>query len=124
MRTLFDVAPGDLLILDSRQGPKIVKVKRLTATRIELTTGSKWHKKIGTEVGSCRDIWNIVSIRLPKEGEIDELILTNDIRRKLLGLQTTIESLRRNTPAPSYDVLSTLISAAEALQQLVPTNQA
>jgi hypothetical protein len=61
--------------------------------------------------------------RSGEEGEIEQLRLTNTIHRKLLDLQTTIEGLRRNKPAPSYEVLSTLTSAAEMLEQLVPPTE-
>jgi hypothetical protein len=69
--TLYDVKAGDTLIRVAN-GRDIVKVERTTKTQIVLVrVSTKYRKDTGWAVGASG--WHRVKVRLPKEGEIEEV---------------------------------------------------
>jgi hypothetical protein len=71
--SLENVKAGDTLIQDA-SSRNIVKVDRTTKTQIVLVGGSKYRKDTGWSVGSSgSSIWHRVTVRIPKEGELEEV---------------------------------------------------
>lgn len=70
--SLENVKVGDEVIEISRWVRKIAKVQKVTKTQIIVSECGRYRKKDGIMVGSCADFWPC-SIRLPKEGEIEEM---------------------------------------------------
>jgi hypothetical protein len=73
MITLYEAQVGDLLVNEKMYEKKIVRVDRITPERIVINNGCVYHKKNGRMV-SKSDIWAINFIRIPKDGEIQEMI--------------------------------------------------
>lgn len=83
--SLENVKVGDVVIEISRWVRKIAKVTRKTKTQIEVDGWNRYRKKDGILVGGCSDLWPR-KIRLPKEGEIEEikrLAIVNDVLSKV-----------------------------------------
>lgn len=83
--SLENVKVGDEVIEISRWVRKIAKVQKVTKTQIMVSEWGRYRKKDGILVGSCNDLWPC-SIRLPKEGEIEEikrLAIVNDVLSKV-----------------------------------------
>lgn len=70
--SLENVKVGDEVIEISRWVRKIAKVQKVTKTQIMVSEYGRYRRKDGILVGSCNDLWPR-SIRLPKEGEIEEM---------------------------------------------------
>ena len=70
--SLENVKVGDEVIEISRWVRKIAKVQKVTKTQIMVSEYGRYRKKDGIMVGCCSDFWPR-SIRLPKEGEIEEM---------------------------------------------------
>jgi hypothetical protein len=122
MSTLFDVAIGDLLIVETgRDTPAIHRVERVTPTRFE-TRGTVWHKKNGRRVGAKPDRWSWATIRLPKDGEIEAIRLHQAIGSKFNELESLVIDMRRDlrTVPNTTQTLATLIGAIEQLKALKP----
>ena len=69
--SLENVRVGNLVIEFWRGERKIAKVTRVTKTQIEVNGWNRYRKN-GMMVGGCDDLWPR-QIRLPKEGEIEEI---------------------------------------------------
>lgn len=77
MRNLADVKVGDLLIKHYRGLRSVVKVEKLTPTQIVVTSGDRFRKKDGYEIGSGGFYHCYITI--PKEGEVESIRLANFI---------------------------------------------
>ena len=87
--SLENIKVGDLVIEVSRWVRKVAKVTKTTKTQIETDGWNRYRKRDGIMVGSCCDLWP-ASIRLPREGEIDEIMkqkFVNEVisRMRMLG---------------------------------------
>ena len=70
--SLENVKVGDEVIVISRWVRKIAKVQKVTKTQIIINEWDRYRKTDGIMVGRCSDLWPLC-IRLPKEGEIEEV---------------------------------------------------
>ena len=123
MKTLFDVKPGDLLIVDTARGRRTVEVEHETKTQIKTKDGIRWNKKSAHKVGSkLGGIWDAERIRVPTEGELEEVRLNARCRRALSKLQDSLVEIQRKAK-PSPELLGELLQANARLIQFVKYGQ-
>lgn len=122
MKTLFDVQPGNLLIAVTTRGCKIVEVEHETKTQIKTKDGMRWNKKTGRLVGSTYyDPWNHEHIRVPMEGELEEIKINGKCRRALNKLQDSLEEIQKEAK-PSYELFGELIQANARLRKFLQSD--
>lgn len=123
MKTLFDVQPGGLLIVDNARGRRIVEVEHETKTQIKTKDGVKWNKKTARMVGSVTaGGWYAERIRVSTEGELEELQINGKCRRALIGLQDSLKEIGRKAE-PSYELFGELIQANARLRKFLKDGQ-
>lgn len=123
MKTLFDVKPGDLLIVDNARGRRIVEVESETKTQVKTKDGIKWNKKAARVVGSLsRGGWHAERIRVPTEGELEELKINGKCRRALIRLEDSLKDIQRKAK-PSYELFGELTQANARLRKFLKDGQ-
>ena len=122
MKTLFDVKPGDQLVVTTARGRRIVEVEHETKTQIKTKDGTRrWNKKTGELVGSSRDPWNLQRIRVPTEGELEEIRLNAKCRRALSKLEDSLGEIERKVK-PSYELFGELLQANARLRKFLQSD--
>lgn len=125
MKTLFDVKPGDLLIVDTARGRKIVEVEHETKTQIKTKDGDRWNKKYARVVGSWGSWpygdWDDKIIRVPMEGELEEIKINVKCRRALNKLQDSLKEIQKEAK-PSYELFGELIQANARLREFLQSD--
>ena len=117
MKTLSDVKPGDLLIIQHRQDRRIVQVETVTSCRFKTKDGSTWNKKTAKKVGEKSGPWFTEHIKVPEEGEVEEIRLTQGLQAALWELEDLIDNLK-NCKA-SQDLIDELSQATDRLWKFV-----
>lgn len=117
MKTLSDVKPGDLLIIQHRQDRRIVQVETVTSCRFKTKDGSTWNKKTAKKVGEKPDPWHTERIRVPEEGEVEEIRLTHYCRSAVWVLVDLMPKL--NNCKASRELLDELRQAIDRLEKFV-----
>jgi len=105
MSELDNVKVGDLVVVNSRNGDAVLAVTAIHKLHI-LIGNRKFRKSCGSET-SC-DVWNMTSIHVPKEGEIERI-------RELRWRKKTIAVLE----GTKWKLFSTdfLVSITEQIKQ-------
>ncbi|KPK54164.1 MAG: hypothetical protein AMS22_06275 [Thiotrichales bacterium SG8_50] len=70
--SLENIKEGDELIRLDSMGRRVTYVERLTPTLIITDMGERFRKRDGRQSGR-RDRWHFISVRLPREGETQDL---------------------------------------------------
>lgn len=128
MKTLFDVKPGDLLIVTTARGRRIVEVEHKTKTQIETKYGTtkggttRWNKKTGLKVGSSYDRWYNERIKVPAEGELEEIRLNARCRSVLNSLENSLKEIQRKARF-SNELLGELLQANARLRKFLKDGQ-
>lgn len=117
MKTLSDVKPGDLLVINNRLGRRVVQVETVTPCRFKTKDGSTWNKKTAKKVGEKSDPWFTERIDVPEEGEVEELRLNHHCRSAVRDLEDLMPKLKNCKG--SREMLDELRRAIDRLEKFM-----
>ena len=117
MKALSDVKPGDLLIIQHRQDRRIVQVETVTSCRFKTKDGSTWDKKTAKKVGEKSGPWFTERIKVPEEGEVEELRLNHHCRSAVWDLEDLMPKLKNCKG--SREMLDELRRAIDRLEKFM-----
>lgn len=119
---MLDAKAGDELILHQWGGMdgsySLEKVERVTATQIVLTTGGKYRRSDGREVGGRYNGWNGASLlaRTPENmRKYERFCFRNARRERLRALRDLVVDLTRCSWR--FDISDAVLADAEAALQ-------
>lgn len=117
MKTLSDVKPGDLLVINNRLERRVVQVETVTPCRFKTKDGSTWNKKTARRVGGSPDPRYIEHIKVPEEGEVEEIRLTHYCQSAVWDLEDLMPKLKNCKG--SREMLDELRRAIDRLEKFM-----